>query len=328
MRRRTLLVAAAAVLTVAGCSSSGGGHPTANGDLAAALSQLDDTPGNRALVEFGRTKAAVTANGGLDYSGAYLRSIGLGANRLFPSYRSLAKATGIDLTTATYAVTAGQPPKAGVLLSGLELGDTGPRLEALGAKRSGHGSSSVYRFRADNAYATDDKLASAVPGIVNALNVVEIDGTKVRVGASAAAVDQTRAKGPGLLGNAEFRDAASCLGDPLAAYLTGRVPSGSSAAGVRVIGVGLTGAKGETPTDLMCTRLASTADAKALAKKVDAAVSTGESRQSRRKWSDLLTGATVSVDGRTVKLSAHPAGGRPGGTLMTSFLIQDLPGLT
>jgi hypothetical protein len=95
-----------------------------------------------------------------------------------------------------------------------------------------------------------------------------------------------------------------------------------------VIGVGLAGAKGKTPTDLMCVRLDSPAHAKALAEKVDAAVSTGESRQSRRKWSDLLTGAAVSVDGRTVKLTAHPAGSRPGGTLMTSFLIQDLPGLT
>jgi hypothetical protein len=323
---------------VSACGSSGpAGSTGGNSALARALRTVADTPATRHYVEFGQPAGLLRANGGTSPKGAYAHVLDAGASDLHGQDAAVQRVLGFDINAAHYAVAAGNPPHRGVLLAGAARPATAAKLTGLGATKSSTDSGTVYRFRPDAKVSTSDKLAKALPGATSALDVLRIDGADVRFGASASDVDTTRAASPGLLGYRPFADVAGCLGDPLAAVLTDRVPHASAArsghpaatrsVGVQAIGVALSGARGQSPTEQLCISADSDQHASAIASAVRAAVGNGRSLAANQPWSTLLDHASVAVHGSTVALTARPAQGEAG-VLIQSLIAADLPGVS
>ncbi|HZC70876.1 MAG TPA: hypothetical protein VE442_09295 [Jatrophihabitans sp.] len=336
--RRTVCVVALA-LAVNGCSSSGGGR-TQSSALADALSHIPDTALARANVEFGRPAAALAADGEDATSGPYGRALGYGLDVLATEDAHGDQQLGLNVRTADYAVTAGESPHSGVLVSGVNTSAAGSKLTALGASQSASDGGTVYRFRPDNQVNMGDKLAKAFPTAVSMLDVVRLDGSDVRFGPSSSALDITRTTGPSLLDDAAYSDLASCLDNPLAAVLTDKLPSlrtGVSpsvaaqlpkpSVGLRALGVGLSGAHGAPPTEQMCVSADSAAHAQAIADSVRKSLASGSSLVSLQKWSEILGHGTVTVDGSTVRMTARPVGDYPG-VLLHALTTGDLPGVS
>lgn len=324
MRLRLHTAAIAAVLTagtLAACSSSSsssaGGTP---GTLRRVLDHVRATASTRQVLMYSQPAATLEANGGKLIAPAYLRAVGW-ADPLTVSSALVQDAMGFDPNTAKIAVNVGNPPLSPTWLIGLAHAPDPQLLTKLGGKKSG----STYRFAADNAVNLDSPLARAVPSARVGLNVLAVDGTSVRFGASSAALAVLSPKSASLGDDKAEASIAECLGNPLAAQITNAVRS-PALSGFTTVGVGVASGAGNMPTDELCVAASTDADASHIASTVRNALSKGSSHNGQR-WSALLKDAKVSVDGTTVKLTAAPADGH-GGLLLVAVQQQDLPGFS
>jgi hypothetical protein len=318
-----VVAAVVAAGALAACSSSGSpstGSKDSPGTLRQVLDHVTATSSTRQMLLYSRPKAAIAANGGEATAPAYSRTVGWG-DPLAVSSVQVKRALGFDPGTAEVAFKVGNPPLSPSWLSGLATAPDPKLLAQLGAKKSG----STYRFAADNAINPDSRLGRAVPSAVIGLNVLQVDGTSVRFGASSAALAVLAPKGANLGDDQAEVAAAGCLGNPLAAMITNAVQS-SAVSGFTAVGVGVTGGAGDPPTDQMCVATKSSADAQRIAEAVRRTLGRGSSHSGQR-WSSLLKSAKVSVDGTTVKLTATPVDGH-GGVLLLAVQQQDLPGFS
>jgi len=338
MSRRSwglVLTATLAVgVALSACSSSGSGPSVPSSDLGKALAQV--TAGKSLPdIEFGRPAAILTADGGKQ-TGPYSRAGGYGTGEL-ASYATITPgALGFNALQATWAVTAGEPPRSGTLLAGLpSLSSVGAKSTALGATKHTSGSQTVYRFRADNAVSLSDRLAKAFSGGLSP-NVLSVDGSDLRVARAVAGLDLVSGGDPTLAGDKAYTALARCLDDPLAAMLTASIPKPTRQTpatttpptpGVRAVAVGLSGSQGVRPTEQLCVAADTGKHATDIAASIRKALASGRSHQANEPWTDLLSNVSVSTSGSLVTVTAHPKQS-VGGVLLTALANADLPGLS
>jgi hypothetical protein len=323
-----VIVVAAASL--AACGGGSTNAPSASGPLAIALDKVRDSPTTRTEVQFGQPAAALKANDGKLAGGSYGTAIGYGLGVLAPVLALSNHAFGFDADRAQYAITAGQPPHAATLVSGLHLGTTPAKLRALGATHSGR----TFRFAPDNKVLLNSRLLAAVPGLTSGFNVVELNRADLRFGADSASLAATNATSSGLMTYHPMAAVASCLGTPLAADIVNKIPTahGQSratqqpTAGLQLVGVGLSGKMGATPTEELCVNADSAQHANQIAAAMRAALRNGSSQATNQRWNALLISPSVQVHDSTVSLTAHPASGT-GGILLQALTQGDLPGV-
>jgi hypothetical protein len=330
---RAVVVIPVIVVAAASLAACGGGGSTngPTGQLGTALAKVRDSPTTRTEVQFGQPAAALKANDGKLAGGPYGTAIGYGLGTLAPVLALSQHALGFDPARAQYAITAGQPPNAATLVSGLHLGATAARLRALGAAQSG----TTFRFAPDNKVLVNNRLSAALPGLVSGFNVVQLNRADLRFAANSDSLDATNATSSGLSSYHPMAAVASCLGNPLAADIVNKlpnirklVPRSTSRAtdGLQMVGVGLSGKSGTKPTEQLCVNVDSTQHANQVAAAMRTAVHSGTSFATNQRWSALLTAPSVQVHDTTVSLTAHPAGDT-GGILLRALVQGDLPGV-
>lgn len=341
MHRRIPLATAAVVLLgslVPACSSDSNLAGKPNTTLGKALSRVQNTADTRHYVEFGRPADSLRANGTAFADGGYRLAVGQGLGLLLRVSKLVQEKLGFDPLSADYAITAGRPPSTGGLISGVNLGGTGPRLEALGGKQIDGARGTTYRFRPDHRIGYDDKLGRAFAGVPTDLNVVQIDGSTFRRGSGKAEVELTDASGSSLLDDGAMRSVAGCLGEPLAAVLTDQLPTPPARlpaqrqprpiTGLQTIGVGLSGKRGAQPLEQLCVVADSPARAKAIGTRIENALANSVSVRANVRWSQLLERSKVTTTGSVVNVTAYARGQQRGGLLLQALPAGDLPGLS
>lgn len=171
-----------------GCSGGGAGDhgATSTTVLGKALGHVENTAGARQYVEFGRPADSAQAHGGAFAEGAYRQVVGQGLGQLGLVSGIVRDKLGFDPQSADYAITVGQPPSTGGLISGVSLGGIGRKVDALGGKQVDGARGTTYRFRPDRN-VSDDKLGHAILGVSTELNVVQTDGSAFRHGSQGRA---------------------------------------------------------------------------------------------------------------------------------------------
>lgn len=240
--------ALAAVLVLGATACAGdGSKDSAAGGVRGALDRVADTPDTRTWFSYADLAGLRAANGDAGRVGPYAQLAGLAedwklADRLPPVY-------GFDPRDADRTWTAGSAPnRATVLSGGLTLSVVEERLAAAKAARE-HTASAGTQWRTAPDYQISLETA-AVPEALAAFNVVRVDGATLVHGGGAADVAAADAGKGRKLGDAEpYKSLAACLGDVLAAEITGPRPDGG---GTAPIAVGFRGAKGEPVTQVLC----------------------------------------------------------------------------
>ena len=314
----------AAAVLLAGCSSSSSKSSAPPTSLRGALEHISANDNTRAWVEYGRPKALLAANGGSSAKTPYGGASGYGESDLANYAQLLPPLVGFDPTTADVAVSAGQPPtRAGWLVGGVDASLVEQALTKLGAKKDG----ATLRLAPDYQMDLNGPLSKQLQGPMAILNVVSVDGTSLRYGASSASLDLVGTSSGSTLGSDQTVTAvASCLGDPLAAVLTDQ-PAGPSGPN-REIGIGVTGTSTTDATEELCVATGSGDEATAMKTRLQTALTSGKSQRQNEKWSNLLTNAGVDLQpGNVVRLTAHPAPDGPATTLFQALVTKDLTSL-
>jgi hypothetical protein len=325
-----------AAVAVAGCGGGGGGSADparADDALRAELGKISDTAGHRALVDFGDLRAQRKAGlTGSDPAASQLSEHGW--SEIAPYARLTQDSFGFDGRTADVAVEAGNPPDTGGRLDGgIDPSAVTPKVRALGGRPEKDGpAGKTWRLQEDHKISMTGPLASTFTGAsVGQFNLVRTGGSSFVHASALAALDGVDAAGGRTLGDDDaFTAVAECLDHPLAAELTDHgtgAPDGPG--GGTVLGVGTRGSSAGSLTNELCRTNASASDAQALAAHLRTQLASGMSRSTNEPWSQLLTGAKVTVDGgpqHVVRLTARPAGGR-GDVLMRALVTGDLAGL-
>jgi hypothetical protein len=307
------------------------------GALADALRTAADLPGPRRALQFSRPSAAARATKGAVGKSPYTLALEWAATELMTSPPSTQRALGIDPLSAAYQMSVGVPDDAAGVLGGLDLHALGRHLESDGATAGVAGTSTTYRLPVDKL-GQNDKLAAAL-GAAFDLTVVRTRGSVVRFAATTRLLATVDPGQRSLAADPDFAATAACLGDPLAADFTDDLPAltaerspaegpAPATPGVRVVAVGLVGTAGVIPTEEMCVRTATPAQAAQLADGIRRALGSGRSGRNAKYWRDLLADPVVQVSGNTVRLSGQEPAGTSGGLLLTGLeSAADLPGL-
>ncbi len=358
MRVRAVAAAGLLVVALAACggdpdvvnASSTMPLPLPNSAFVAALRQVPDSPATRAHLVFSRPAATTRANAEQQdpLRGVFTESVPLGYEPLMRSGPALPSAVGIDPMGAGYAVTAGRGRQGATLLDGLDVSGLPAKVPSLGGKAVSGGPGTTYRMRPDGADSSDDGLASALPGVGYALNVVRVGNRTMRSGPSTASLGNVSGSGEGLLADGGVRQVAACLGDVLSAEVTNQVPTPAPghtatvppslspaaaptpAGGVQVVGVGIRRDLKLRPQQVMCVAFGSQLEAIAGAKAIRATLATGVIARLLYTWHEQLPGAGVKVRGSVVELTADPLVPKTGAPIMElpiSMRAGDLPGI-
>ncbi|MFI0723523.1 hypothetical protein [Streptomyces sp. NPDC021224] len=326
------VVLAAAAVT--GCGGGGTADPAAASDpLRTELGRITDTAGHRAWVDFGdlaaQRKAGLT---GSDPAASQLS--GHGWEEVAPYVQLTQESFGFDGRKADLAVEAGNPPDTGGRLDGgIDPAAVTPKIEGLGGKQEKDGpAGKTWRLQQDHKISMTGPLASTFTGAaLGQFNLVRTGGSSLVHAPALAALDGVDADGGHTLGgDPAFTAVAECLDHPLAAELTDRGTGDlRSGAGGAVLGVGTRGDSAGSLTNELCRTNSSASAAQALAARLRTRLASGTSRSADQPWSQLLTGAKVTVEGgpqHVVRLTGRPADGR-GDVLMRALTTGDLAGL-
>ncbi|MCF2529501.1 hypothetical protein [Yinghuangia soli] len=308
-----------------GASGTAGGSTPAG--LTGALGRIAATPAAKAYLEYADLAALRAANGGTDPAGPYGRLFGIGFPALVNSVREVPAAYSFDPMRADRAWSAGlAPDSASVLIGAFDTKAVeGALVEAGGAKEPSPGAGTTWRTAPDGAV---DLQSAKLPGVLAAFNVVRLADDRIVHGPSAATVNAVDAGGADTLGNnGPHRVLADCLGETLVAVIAAPGTQKPAPVAAPLTAVGVRGAKGEAPTEVLCVPARDAAAAEQAAGKLRTELAQGV-RPDGRPWADVLADVRVETVGTTVRVTAHPAGSRPAGVLHQALLQGALPDMS
>ncbi len=220
---------------------------------------------------------------------------------------------GIDLTTATSALTAGSAPAALVLITGGQHADA---IKGAATKAGWSGSGTLTRPRDLST------MNSVGAGLAIFAPQIRPLGSDVVVGGLTADMSLLAESGAGADGGPLMTSATNCLGDVVLAQGTGfgtRTDPSASAVGVR--------ASSGRITSVICLEAGGSDQATELAGRVRTELASGTSARSGRPWKELLPNAVVDPVAGTpamVRITSDTASTNP--HLVLSLLVQrDLP---
>lgn len=301
---RLSLLAACAGLALAGCTSSGSdGDQPADGATPERSSAAQGSPLYQAIERFSAdavSQAAYIEAGdsqrlnelaAQDDRWRNINAIGLG------NAGNYAANLAVDPATATYAVSAGQPPSAVTLIHG------GQDLQAVRAAAEESG------FTGD-----DDILDADGPPASMIANQVRLDGEDVIITKSTGEVEWVDGGGTTLTEVKDVAAALACLDDSIALMIS-KTPGSPT-----VTAVGLREDDGDIGTAL-CT-----SGDEDLADDITDAYASGDDQQ-QRPYSETFLGVEVSQAHGLVQARATLAEELPASTFLKMYYSSDLPGL-
>ncbi|MGM1061465.1 hypothetical protein [Saccharothrix sp. Mg75] len=251
-------------------------QPPPAGGLLGALAGVRATDGSTAYVEYGdvaavRTLVAADAErfGGLR---------GYGYSDLAPRVGEVAGVVGFDASAATTALRVGEAPTwAAVLRLDVDVAAVEGKLTSLGGERDRSG---TWTTAEDGRVSLDGPLARA--GVVSGFQRVRVEPGAVRHGTGGEALGWVADPGGRTLADDPMTgELARCLGDVVAAVVTGPKAGLPIAVGVRAAPAG-------EAVEVVCVP---DENPKALRDLVERNLETPST--GRPAWSDLLPGAVA-----------------------------------
>ncbi|GAB3928776.1 hypothetical protein GCM10011575_13340 [Microlunatus endophyticus] len=306
------------ILVLGACShaSPTGDHKPAPGSdtgLKSALARISDTAANRNGVYYDDTAGLTKLTGDSPAEG-FGPLLGFGASSLSSMGKPLRDDTGIDVAGESYAISAGQPPRALTVVAGGQDGrQVTSRLTKLGWKSA--------------AGALTAPSVTATYGIQ--LAKVRPDGSDVIIGGTGADLDRAGdPDGATLADDALTSALAGCLGDVVTAYFVSGSTVTSSGMTELAAGIARPASASATPRAVVCTAWSSPGTASRYAAAARTDLKSGTSDASNRPYSSLLKNSGVtSVGGRqnVVRWQADTPGNAS--MIFTMVVQRDLPGL-
>ena len=316
MRRSSAAVVV--VLALAGCTSTITGSPTpgpAGSALATALSRVPAAALGDGYFEFGDS-ARLQQLAGTDPA-MWKFQVNTGASSLSNYATYTVDTIGVDLSSATSALTVGQPPSSMIVITG---GQDRSRIVAA-ATRSGWTAGEVLSRDLDLSQGS-----AAIAGITLDAPRIRPIGADVVLGQAGADPAGVAAAGTAARTPADqvpgAKAATGCLGDVPTALGTGITSADAST--WTVVGAGAGGPG--TASSVICLGASDTAAADALADTVRSAVQTGRSERSGQPWRELLPSAKVDVLPGSPAAVRITASTKTAGQVFSMLAAQDVPG--
>ena len=322
--RRAAVVMLSAVLSlVLVACSHGGSTPQPNrtesqrtpsgAGLQTALGRIAATAANRNGIYYDDTAALTKLTGG-DHTKGFGPLIGIGSSSLSSMGEPLHDDTGIDVMGETYAISAGQPPKAlTVVAGGQDSKLVTSRLTKLGWKPTG-------------GLLTAPSL-TATYGIQ--LPKVRPSGSDVIIGGTDADLGEAGdPSGTTLADDALTSSLAGCLGDVVAAYLASGSTVASSDLTELAVGVARPADSSATPRAIVCTAWSAAGAASKYEAAARTALKSGISAASNKPYSSYLKNPEVTTVGGPQHLVRWQADTPGNASMIISMVVRrDLPGL-
>lgn len=330
-----LAMGSAAACSSSGSSGGGSGGGGGSGAFADALKNVHDTAQTSGTIEFGDTAQLAKLNGGTTpaSNGPFARLVGTGSDQLTQYASLLPPLTGFDSTTATSAISLGNPPnQVGVLYGSFDPTAVGAKLAAWGYHKSDRGGGvTAWVFQDDHQQDMSKLDANGVgPGMTGWLNVIWVSTSSIAYGgATSDLAAALPAQSKPLSGDAVVGALANCLGTTLIAYvITDAKQIGTS--GISAIAFGVTATSASDIREEICAAAPSASGAQAFATGFSKAVGSGLDYVRNQPWSTLLSDPQTSVIGggeHVVRLTAKPVDPQ-GASLVVSLVEQnDFAGL-
>jgi hypothetical protein len=270
-------------------------------------------------ITFGDTTQLAEANGGSGaaHTGPLAWTLGFGADQLGEYSSILPPLTGFDPSSATSAISVGNPPNlVSVLYGSFDPAAIGTKLAAWGYHKQDRGGGVTAWVFADDHKIDMTKLdpdTGVGPGMGGWLNVIWVSKTSIAYGRAtsdlAAAVP---AQSTSLADDPMIGSLADCLGSPLAVMLlTGQKQIQSSA--VTGIAFGITGTGTADLQEEICVAAPDAAGAQTLAAGFTKAVGSGFDYRLAQPFSAMFSAPQTKVIGgsaHVVRLSAKPVAGQ------------------
>lgn len=246
------VVAVAAALSLVSCSSSSSGSPQTG--LQQAMASIPATSPSRTYFEYGSPAAlrelgvlhpAAIQHHGPISAPLWSPVIGIGAGSLANYAVLLPRVLSLNELAADTAITIGEPPNAATRIDGaIKPAAVSAKLRGLGAKPRMFGKVKGLSFGADNSEDLNSKLSRKFY-VVNQLDQVVVTNQVFAASPNSATLQEVIGdNGTSLLDTGSYGAMADCLGDVLAAIVTGHGDSRTA-----LIGVGV-----RTPASATATR--------------------------------------------------------------------------
>lgn len=280
-----LAVVAAGAL-VSACSSGGSG---AGSGLTAALSRIADTSNTRSSIDYDNTAALVALAGKRISGKGYATLTGSGAAILQSAIPELQSQAAINMFDEQYSISAGQPPSVlGVLAGGQNSAQVTKGLTKQGWKKQGNQLVML-------ALNLENQLDSATGG---QLARVQPSGSDVIYGMAQANLSQAGSpSGTTLAQDPLISAVANCLGNVVAAEITGKYSGPAQKPAAVAVGISSPSSSTAAPHVVACVAWPSSAAASKYAANLRKVLSSGFSPELDERWSAVLSHASVTSIG-------------------------------
>lgn len=336
MRIRSAAIVTALVLAVgpaAACSSSGstggGGGGGGSGAFKDVLKNIHTAAQTSGYIEYGDSAQLAKLNGGTGASsnGPFGRLLGTGEDELAQYQQLLPPLIGFDPSTATSAISVGNPPDtASVLYGSFDPKAVGAKLAAWGYHSQDRGDGvTAWIFQDDHKIDMSklDPSTGIGPGMGGWLNVVWVSKSSIAYGrATSDLAAALPAQSKPLSGDPMVGSLADCLGPSVVALVI-TDPKQIDNSGISAIAFGVTATGTSDIREEICAAAPDAAGAQAFAAGFTKAVTGGKDVVTDQAWSNLLSAPQTKVIGgaqHVVQLSAKPTD--PQGASLVVNLVE------